>query len=297
MNTADRITITPVNPTVGATIGGIDLRDDCDEDTIAVLHQALLDHHVLFLRDQDIDHDQHIRFARHFGDLHIHPAATRRDDYPELLRIHADETSRGVAGQGWHSDVSCEAEPPDGSLLWLHTVPSSGGDTMFANTCAAFDTLSPAMQDFLSDLTATHSGRHVFNTSAFEEDGRHPESVHPVVRTHPDSGRQSLFVNRGFTTRINELAAAESQALLEFLYRHIEQPVFHVRFQWQANSLAFWDNRAVQHLAVWDYYPEVRSGWRVTLTGSKPYFDPDGRTEAPKRGFKQPRSRQAAESA
>ena len=286
-----QLKIRPVNPTVGAFVEGADLRQPLADAQIAQIHQALLDHHVLFFRDQDIDHEQHLRFGRYFGDLHIHPAAAKLQDHPEFLRIHADATSRGVAGQGWHSDVSCDAEPPDGSILHLHVVPDSGGDTMFANTCAAFDTLSPAMQAFLSELSATHSGAHVFNTKAYPEGKLLPESVHPVVRTHPQSGRQSLFVNRGFTTRINELARAESEALLEFLWRHIEQPVFHVRFQWQPHSIAYWDNRAVQHLAVWDYFPEVRSGWRVTVTGSKPYYDPDGVMGEPKRGFGQPQPR------
>lgn len=280
-----------VNPTVGAEISGLDLREELDEGTIDAVRQALLDHHVLFFRGQDLDHEQHLRFGRYFGDLHIHPAAVKLDDHPEFLRIHADENSRGVAGQGWHSDVSCDPEPPDGSILLLHTVPSSGGDTIFSDTCAAFDTLSPTMQAFVSDLTAIHSGRHVFDSKVYADDRQYPESVHPVVRTHPESGRQSLFVNRGFTTRINELAKAESDALLEFLYRHIEQPVFQCRFEWQPNSIAFWDNRTVQHYAVWDYYPEVRSGWRVTLSGSKPYYDADGTSGDPKRGFGQPRPR------
>lgn len=285
-----QLEIVPTNPTVGAEIRGVDLREELDESTITAVRQALLDHHVIFFRNQDIDHDQHIRFGRYFGDLHIHPAAEKPDKYPELLRIHADENSRGVAGQGWHSDVSCDPEPPDGSILHLHTVPSSGGgDTSFANTHAAFDTLSPTMQEFVSELSATHSGRHVYDKNTYAEDRQYPESVHPVVRTHPESGRQALFVNSGFTTKINELARAESDALLAFLYRHIEQTVFHCRFHWEANSIAFWDNRSVQHLAVWDYFPEVRSGWRVTLAGSKPYYDPDGVTGDPKRGFKRPR--------
>lgn len=282
--------VVPTNPTVGAEISGVDLREELNATEIADIRQALLDHHVLFFRNQDIDHDQHIRFGRYFGDLHLHPAAPRPDEYPELLRIHADENSRGVAGQGWHSDVSCEAEPPDGSILHLHTVPpGGGGDTQFANTHAAFDTLSPTMQEFLCGLSATHSGRHVYDKKPYADDRQYPESVHPVVRTHPESGRQALFVNSGFTTRINELAQAESDALLQFLYHHLEQSVFHCRFHWEADSVAFWDNRSVQHLAVWDYFPEVRSGWRVTLTGSKPYYDPDGVTGEPKRGFKRPR--------
>ena len=284
------IEIIPTNPTLGAEIRGVDLRQELDQDTIDTIRQALLDHLVLFFRDQDIDHDQHIRFGRYFGDLHIHPAAAKPDRYPELLRIHADENSRGVAGQGWHSDVSCDAEPPDGSILHLSTVPpDGGGDTMFSNMQAAFDTLSPALQEFLMTLSATHSSQHVYSRDGYGEDRQFPESVHPVVRTHPESGRQALFVNSGFTTRINELAKGESDALLQFLFNHVDQSVFHCRYHWEPNSIAFWDNRSVQHLAVWDYFPAVRSGWRVTLSGSKPYFDAEGTTGTAKRGFNRPR--------
>lgn len=284
------IEIIPTNPTLGAEIRGVDLGGALDEATVTTIRQALLDHLVLFFRNQPLDHDQHIRFGRYFGDLHLHPAAPRPDEYPELLRIHADHNSRGVAGQGWHSDVSCDPEPPDGSILLLNTVPpDGGGDTMFANMQAAYDSLSPALQEFLGTLSATHSGHHVYNRQGYRDDPDFPESIHPVIRTHPESGRQALFVNRGFTTRINELAQAESDALLQFLFTHAERSVFHCRFQWEPGSIAFWDNRAVQHLAVWDYFPEVRSGWRVTLSGAKPYFDPEGTSGQPKRGFNRPR--------
>ena len=232
--------IRPLNPTIGAEIHGVDLRNELDEGKVGQIHGALLKHHVIFFRQQDIDHEQHLRFGRYFGDLHIHPAAPRPDDYPELLQIHSDENSRGVAGQGWHSDVSCDPEPPDGSILHLHTVPpDGGGDTLFANTHAAFDSLSPAMQEFLSGLSATHSGRHVFDDRSYRDDREYPESVHPVIRTHPESERQALFINAGFTTKINELAHAEGNAFLQFLYLHMEQAVFRCRFRWEANSVAF----------------------------------------------------------
>lgn len=284
--------LSALNPTIGAEVSGVDLREELDDETIAGIREAWLTHHVLVFRDQPMDHDEHLRFGRAFGDLHIHPAAPKLDEYPELLRIHADETSRGVAGQGWHSDVSCDPEPPDGSILTLHTVPpDGGGDTAFCNTHAAFDTLSPAMQEFLCTLSATHSGRHVFDSKAYRDDREYPESVHPVVRTHPETGRQALFVNQGFTTRINELANAESAALLDFLYTHLQSQAFLGRVRWEPDTVVMWDNRSVQHLAVWDYFPHVRSGWRVTLTGSKPYHDPDGISGAPARGFGQPRSR------
>lgn len=268
--------IRPLNPVIGAEVHGVDLREELDDETVAAIRRVLLDHQVIFFRDQDLDRDRHISFGRRFGDLHIHPAAELPDQYPELLRIHADENSKGVAGEGWHSDVSCDPEPPMGSILKLNTVPPSGGDTLFASAHAAFDTLSEAMQDFLSGLSAIHSGQHVYSRQGYREDRTFPESEHPVVRTHPETMRQALFVDSGFTTRIRQLRRAESDALLAYLFAHIANPQHQCRFRWEPNSIAFWDNRAVQHLAVWDYYPEVRAGWRVTIGGDKPYYDPDG---------------------
>ncbi|MDH4146365.1 MAG: TauD/TfdA family dioxygenase [Acidimicrobiia bacterium] len=273
---ATSLEIRPVNPVIGAEVSGVDLTAELDGATIEAIRAALGRHGVLFFRDQPIglDHDRHIGFGRRFGDLHIHPAAELPERYPELLRIHADETSKGVAGNAWHSDVSCDAEPPMGSILALHTVPpSGGGDTMFSSMYAAYDALSEPMKRFLEPLSAIHSGRHVYDRGGYRSDREYPESEHPLIRTHPETGRQALFVNSGFTTRIRGLARRESDALLAMLFEHIAQPKFQCRFRWEAHSVAFWDNRCVQHYAVWDYFPEVRSGWRVTIKGDKPYYD------------------------
>jgi taurine dioxygenase len=270
-----RIEVRPMTPRIGAEIHGVDLSQPLDEQTFQEIRTAFLEHQVIFFRDQQIDIDQHKAFGRMFGELHIHPAAPSPEGHPEILVIHADEKSKFVAGNAWHSDVSCDEEPPLGSILHMHTLPSSGGDTMFASMYAAYKALSETMREFLSGLTAVHGSEHVYRGryKAFGVDDAgkvYPENEHPVVRTHPDTGRKGLYVNSGFTTHIKGLEKSESRALLDFLFAHVAKPEFHCRFKWEKNSIAFWDNRCVQHYALWDYFPEVRHGLRVTVKGSKP---------------------------
>ena len=167
--------------------------------------------------------------------------------------------------------MSCALEPPKGSILYLHESPASGGDTQFANMYLAWEALSAPIKRLCEGLTATHTSAHVYSDTAYgRSDKKFPEAVHPVVRTHPVTGRKALFVNRGFTTRIMELRKAESDALLEMLLRHAETPEFQCRFRWQRHSVAFWDNRCAQHRATFDYHPAVRHGHRVTIRGDKP---------------------------
>ena len=271
----ERISVTPLTPKIGAEIGSIDLAEALDDETFNEVRDALLAHQVIFFRDQDLSLEQHKDFGRRFGELHIHPAAPKPDGHPEILVIHADEKSKYVAGNGWHSDVSCDEEPPMGSILRLTEVPDDGGgDTMFASMYAAYEALSDRMKSFLSDLEAVHSSEHVYRGRyGLREklrDNAYPENVHPVVRTHPDTARKALYVNSGFTTRIKGLPKAESDAVLGFLFEHVRTPEFHCRFRWQPNSIAFWDKRCTQHHALWDYYPQVRHGYRVTVKGDKP---------------------------
>jgi taurine dioxygenase len=209
--------------------------------------------------------------------LHTHPnAPIVFPDHPEILVIKADENSKRVAGEEWHSDVSCDLEPPMGSILYLTEVPpEGGGDTLFANMYRAYETLSEPIKQMLLGLTALHdsSKAHYYRVKAQDRDDvKFPNAEHPVVRTHPVTGRQALFVNRGFTLRIPQLRKNESNALLEMLYRHVETPEFHCRFKWQAGSVAFWDNRAAQHHALFDYFPHRRYGHRVTVCGDKPFY-------------------------
>jgi len=271
----DAITVNPVTPRIGAEISGIDLNRTLSNRQVDELHRALVDHQVLFFRDQELDIDSHKALGRHFGELHIHPNTPGPEGHPEVLPIHADANSKRIAGERWHSDVSCDPEPPLGSILYLHTVPA-GGDTLFASMFAAYDALSPQMKHYLEGMTALHSGERSYrrtNRLLGKDDGGrvYPQANHPVVRRHPVSGRKALFVNRGFTYRINEVSEEESDAILDFLYQHAEKPDFQVRFRWEPHSVAFWDNRSVQHLAVWDYFPNVRSGRRITIKGDRPF--------------------------
>jgi len=269
------IQVDKLTPHAGAEIRGVDLSQPLDERTFKEIHDALIDSGVIFFRDQHLTPDQQKAFGRLFGELHMHPAAPRElADHPEILVIHADEKSKHVAGENWHSDVSCDLEPPMGSILYMHELPPVGGDTLFASMYAAYEALSEPMKRLLEPLTALHEGEHVYRGRyGVDDTGKtFPKAEHPVVRTHPVSGRKALYVNGGFTTRIVQLKRPESDALLQFLYRHVETPEFHCRFRWQVNSIAFWDNRCMQHHAMWDYYPQRRHGHRVTVRGDKPFY-------------------------
>ena len=269
------IQVDKLTPHAGAEIRGVDLSQPLDERTFKEIHDALIDSGVIFFRDQHLTPEQQKAFGRLFGELHMHPAAPRElTDHPEILVIHADEKSKHVAGENWHSDVSCDLEPPMGSILYMHELPPVGGDTLFASMYAAYEALSEPMKRLLEPLTALHEGEHVYRGRyGVDDTGKtFPKAEHPVVRTHPVSGRKALYVNGGFTTRIVQLKRPESDALLQFLYRHIETPEFHCRFRWQVNSIAFWDNRCMQHHAMWDYYPQRRHGHRVTIRGDKPFY-------------------------
>ncbi len=281
------IHIEPVSPVIGAEISGVDLSAPLTPDVFEALHTALMTHLVLFFRDQAPSFEQHKAFGRYFGDLHIHPAAPKDGDHPEILVVHADGTVKFVAGEVWHSDVSCDVEPPMGSILRMEQVPTSGGDTLFASMYAAYAALSDRVQRFLGELTAVHDGQQYYvgrYGGGNLRDGAYPTAEHPAVRTHPVTGRQALYVNRGFTTRFKELRPAESDALLAFLLRHCAAPEFQCRFGWHPNSVAFWDNRCTQHLAIWDYYPQTRHGYRVTIKGDRPFYYLDGASPRTPRG-------------
>jgi taurine dioxygenase len=269
------IGITPVTPRIGAYVEGVTLAKPLSNRQVEELHQAFTEHQVLFFRDQPLDVESHKRFGRYFGELHIHPNTPGPEGHPEILPIHADANSKRVSGEYWHSDVSCDEEPPLGSILYLHTVPPCGGDTLFASQTAAYDALSPRMKVYLEGLTATHSGDHVYRRTNVlvgrDDKGKvFPKASHPIVRTHPVTKRKALFVSGHFTTHIDGLAAEESRAILNYLCEHSTREEFQVRFRWQPHSVAFWDNRSVQHLAIWDYYPQTRSGRRVTIKGDRP---------------------------
>jgi len=271
MNQPVELDIRPLTPALGAEVFGIDLASQLSKPQVDAIRNALVAHQVIFFRDQHMSFEQHIELGKRFGSLHVHPlAAGNHPDHPELLRIHADEKSERVAGESWHTDVSCEEEPPMGSMLYLTEVPTTGGDTMFASMYAAYDALSRPMQQFLEGLTAVHDGAKVWTKYGLAPSRPFARNEHPVITVHPETGRKLLFVNRVFTSHIPELSTKESDALLEMLYRHVENPRFMCRFRWQANSVAFWDNRCTQHQAIFDYFPARRSGYRVTINGTRP---------------------------
>ncbi len=267
-----RLEVKPVTPRIGAEVFGVDLSKPLDDETFGEIHTAFAQHSVLFFRDQAFDHDSQKAFGRRFGELDIHPAIKAPEGHPEIVPIHADANSTKIAGERWHSDVSCVEEPPLGSVLFLHTVPEMGGDTLFASMYAAYDALSDRMKTLLEGLTARHDGEEQYRGRYNQDDAgkQYPACDHPVIRTHPVTGRKCLFVNPIFTKRINGLPRVESDAILQMLHTHCAKEDFQVRFRWQKGSVAFWDNRCVQHLAIWDYFPHTRSGFRVTIKGDRP---------------------------
>jgi len=262
------IEATPLTPRIGAIVSGIDLTQPLSEIQIEDLHQALADHQVIFFRDQHLEPASLKRVGLYFGKLQIH-ALKGMPDHPEVRQLRADENSKHVSGEEWHTDMSCATVPPMGSILNIQTLPPmGGGDTLFASMYAAYDALSDRMQAYLEGLTATHDGMLAFGR--FDPDGKYPKAVHPVIRRHPVTNRKVVYVNRGFTSHINELSERESRHILEFLFQHVADPLYQVRFHWEPYSVAFWDNRCTQHFAIWDYYPNVRSGIRVQIEDEPP---------------------------
>ena len=271
-----RIQAQPFGPALGAEVRRIDLADGLDAATYLEVRHALLEFQVLFFKGQTaIPPETQVRIGKMFGELHRHPAAPEMPGQPEIFVIHVHRDSKIANGEFWHSDVSCDEEPPLGTILQIHLLPESGGDTMFVNMYAAYDALSDPLRQTLSDLTARHESEHVYrgrySDRGVDDEGQtYPASTHPVVRTHPETGRKALYVNRAFTTRINELKQAEGDALLKSLFDHCEQAEFQIRFRWETNDVAFWDNRCTMHRAIWDYWPHERRGNRVSIKGDRP---------------------------
>jgi taurine dioxygenase len=269
----ETIKVEKLTPIIGAEIGGVDLGNPSNRQ-MDEIHRALAENLVIFFRDQHLTPEQHLAFGRQFGELHIHPAAPHEPGHPELMIIRTERNSSRANGEGWHSDVSCDPEPPMGSILYLKEVPPVGGDTLFASMYAAYEALSDRMKAYLEGLTAIHDGEHVYRglyaDLGVADKPSYPRAEHPVIRTHPVTGKKALFVNRGFTVRINGIPRDESDGILRYLFDLAEHPLFQCRFRWRANSIAFWDNRCVQHRAMWDYWPHTRYGNRVTIKGERP---------------------------
>ena len=272
----ETINVTPVTPRIGAEVDGLTLAKPLSNRQVEELHQALAEHQVLFFRDQPLDVESHKALGRCFGELHIHPNTPGPEGHPESFpSMLTPIPSASPENIGTPTSPATRSHRW-GSILYLHTVPPVGGDTLFASQYAAYDALSSRMKAYLEGLTATHSGEHVYRATNVlvgrDDRGKvFPKASHPIIRTHPVTKRKALFVNQGFTTHIDGLPKEESGAILNYLFAHCTRPEFQVRFRWRPHSVAFWDNRSVQHMALWDYYPQVRSGRRVTIKGDRPF--------------------------
>jgi len=274
---AQQMMVMPVSGHAGAEVRGIDLSRPLPSPTVAALRAALGEHGVLFFRDQQLTEAQHIAFAEQFAKININRFFRAVEGWPQIAEVRKEPEQTKNIGGGWHTDHSYDAIPALGSVLYAREVPPSGGDTIFASMYAAYDALSDGLKRMLLGLRAVHSSRHVFGVQARRGDemkdrlgnaeAATQDAVHPMVITHPISGKKALYVNRGFTTHIEGWTAEESKPLLEYLYQHGTRPEFSCRFTWAPGSLAFWDNRATWHLAVNDYHGHRRLMHRITLEG------------------------------
>jgi taurine dioxygenase len=277
-----RIDVQPIAGALGAEIYGAKIGDDLDDELIAEIRQALNEYGVIFFRDQDFDAEQHKAFARRFGKIFVHPNYQGMQDDDEIVMIRREPGDQHIVGEDWHADTTMMAEPPLGAILLALEVPPYGGDTLFANQYLAYDTLSDGMKKMLKGLRAVHTDRKVAgpaaNRNAFRaakvrqgDDWRETISTHPVVRAHPETGRKLLNVNAAYTVGFEGMTAEESKPLLDYLLAHGHRPEFTCRFRWQNGSVAFWDNRAVKHLAINDAGPYLRVMRRVQIAGDRPH--------------------------
>jgi alpha-ketoglutarate-dependent taurine dioxygenase len=287
--TTTQLDIVPLSGTIGAEIRNIDLHHQLDPETLGAVRQALLDYKVIFFPGQHLSPAEHKEFAAAFGPITVaHPVIPGIEEHKEVFEIDYTKARALVGGTGsdyddrenWHTDVTFVETPPLGSILNAIVIPSAGGDTLWADTQAAYEGLSPAIRQFVDGLTAVHDGTRSFAkvlsaVGKGEWDGKEFTELvqveHPVVRTHPETGRRNLFVNPGFTKRIVGLTARESDAILQFLYRHMSTPEYVVRYRWEEGDLGFWDNRTTMHYAIHDYGSAHRVIQRVTIRGDKPY--------------------------
>lgn len=271
-----------VTGSLGAEIDGVQLNNLTNEQFDKIC-TAFTDHAVLVFRNQDLTHEEQIAFARRFGELEVHPIVNGMDDHPEMIKMLKPAGESASFGVGWHTDNSFFEKPSLGSIVYSHIVPPQGGDTLFANQYVAYERLSDGMKKMLGSVNAVHSAKYAYTSETAEEkyagktaitykrsDSVYDEVVHPVVRTHPVSGRKALYVNPMFTIRFEDMSEEESKPLLDYLFHHCTRPEFGCRIQWDTRMVAMWDNRAVQHYAVDDYKDHERLLYRVTVNGEKP---------------------------
>ena len=272
------IEVRPYSPNLGGVVTGIDLSKELKQSELNAVKDAFKHYQVLFFQNQkEIPPNIQVNLGKSFGPLHVHPAAPTMKGHPEIFEIHTHKDSKISNGaEDFHSDFSCDTEPPLGTMLQLHILPQYGGDTMFSNMYMAYDSLSKPMQNFLNGLRASHESEHFYrnryeNQDQLDPKKKYPSAIHPIVRTHPETKKKALYINKFFTTRIEGLSKQESKLILGYLFNHCEKTDFQIRYRWNKNDMAFWDNRCTLHKAIWDYHPMERKGRRVTIKGTIPY--------------------------
>ncbi len=270
------LTVRPMTGGCGAEVLGVDLADLSNSDWQGV-RDAFSDFGVIFFRDQSLTPEQHIAFARRWGKIDINKFFRADATHPEIAEVRKEADQTINIGGGWHTDHSYDQIPAMGSILVARELPEFGGDTLFASMYAAYEALSDGLKETLSNLRAVHSSRHVFGAQGaykgteldktFGNEHLVDDAVHPVVITHPESGRKALYVNPAFTLHFEGWTAEESRPLLEYLYRHAARPEFTCRFRWAPGSVALWDNRCTWHYALNDYHGQRRLMHRITVEG------------------------------
>jgi taurine dioxygenase len=271
------IEVEPLAGSIGAVITGVDL-SDLDDAAVAEIRRAWLAHIVVFFREQELDADEYVAFARRIGTPVEYPFVKGLDSHPEIIAVDKLPHETVNFGGIWHSDTVYLEEPPMATMLLARETPPAGGDTLFANMYAAYEALSPGLRRVLDGLRAVNSSaladvsktREDRIRDAGYEDEQQYVAVHPVVRTHPETGRRALYVNPAHTTAFEDMTEAESRPLLEYLFRHSTRPEFTCRFQWEVGSMALWDNRCAMHNPINDYHGYTRRMHRITLTGERP---------------------------
>ena len=274
------IEVNPLGGALGAEISGIDLNEVISEEQLTEVRQVFGQYAVIFFRNQNLTPENEIRFAKRWGEINTNRFFSSVEGYPQIALVVKEPDQKNNIGGSWHTDHSYDIAPALGSMLFAHEVPISGGDTVFASMYKAYETLSDGLKSTLSNLRARHSSVHVFGAARAANGNddtvgriKNPEAatqeaIHPVVISHPETGRRSLYVNPGFTLGFEGWSDEESKPLLEYLYAHAARPEFTCRFQWKAGSIAFWDNRATWHLAVNDYQGHRRMMHRITIEGT-----------------------------
>ena len=277
----ESVRVEPIAGALGAEIAGVNLAGDLSNSDFDAIHDAFLKHHVIFFRDQhDLTPEAHKCFGQRFGSLNVHPYVSGMDEHPEIMEIIKEPEEKLNFGGGWHSDMSFLEKPALGSILHAIEVPPYGGDTLFANQVAAYEALSDGMKAMLDGMVAIHSASREYSARGHSAQARKsmdaqiaddaPEYEHPVVRTHPETGRKALYINPAFTLRFKDMTKRESRPLLNFLFEHSRDERFTCRFRWSDGAVAFWDNRCVWHYSLNDYHGHRRHMRRVTVNGDRP---------------------------